>query len=256
MKNTGFFRTTKKDNGTYSYTINNELVSETINRTNLLELRIFVEEEGYLWGIVDYPLALATCRENNVSIDNLYGKKGFQKEDLTCHDFLTNQKPRELRFVRADKNYLSNRGQYTSDYREKYEKYYGVKLSQNIWIHHINRNRSDDSIKNLVAVSSLLHGHLHHIIYLNTRGFVQVVSEQSPVIHIINHKYVYIGIVGETFGETYKARLRKPKATNWEYYLISAELVFVPAEDWDTLKHAVQTYRLEWNKNIPIIEWI
>lgn len=256
MKNTGFFRTTKKDNGTYSYTIDNELVSQTINRDDLLELRILVEEEGYLWGIVDYPLALATCRENNVSIDNLYGKKGFQKEDLTCHDFLTNQKPRELRFVRADRDFLSDKGKYTTNYRKKYEEYYGVKLPQNLWVHHINGNRSDDSIKNLVAVPSILHGHLHHIIYLNTRGFVQVVSELTPVIHEINNKYVYIGIVGETFGETYKARFREPRATNWEYFLISAELVFIPAEDWDTLKHAVQTYRLEWNKNIPIIEWI
>lgn len=256
MKNTGFFRTIKNDNGTFSYTIDNELVSETINRTNLLELRVLVEEKGYLWGIVDYQLALATCRENNESIDKLYGNKGFQKEDLTCHNFLTNQKPRELRFVRADKEFLSDRGHYTSNYREKYEKHYGVKLPQNVWVHHINRNRSDDSIKNLVAVSQTLHGHLHHLIYLNTRGFVQVVSENTPTIHKINNKYVYIGILGETFAETYKAKFRQPRATNWEYLIISAELVFVPAEDWTTLKYAVQTYRLEWNGNIPVIEWL
>jgi hypothetical protein len=47
------------------------------------------------------------------------------------------------------------------NHRRVYEAFHNVKLPSNVWVHHIDGDKSNNSVSNLVALSASEHGDTH-----------------------------------------------------------------------------------------------
>lgn len=63
------------------------------------------------------------------------------------------------------------------DYRKKYELYYGIKLTTDCVIHHIDFDRTNNEIENLLLLPRKLHAKYHFI--LNVIGATQGFADLS-----------------------------------------------------------------------------
>ena len=63
------------------------------------------------------------------------------------------------------------------DYRKKYEQYYGIKLTIDYAIHHIDFDRTNNEIENLLLLPRKLHAKYHFI--LNAIGATQGLANLS-----------------------------------------------------------------------------
>lgn len=50
------------------------------------------------------------------------------------------------------------------DYRKKYEEYYGIKISDEYEIHHMDLNHSNNDMSNLLLIPKKLHKKYHYLI--------------------------------------------------------------------------------------------
>ena len=79
LTNTGFYRVTKKRTNSgvyYRYQIHTKLVDKELARTDILKLKQAVEEYGFLWGIIDIPLANENKQIYN--LETLQGRYGLK----------------------------------------------------------------------------------------------------------------------------------------------------------------------------------
>ena len=73
MSKTGFYRVFTTDSGQYfKYQIRNKLVEKEITRKDIFELKVAVEEAGFLWGIIDIDKAKQYSQKYKLSV--LQGK--------------------------------------------------------------------------------------------------------------------------------------------------------------------------------------
>lgn len=83
------------------------------------------------------------------------------------------------------------------NYRTKYKRYFGIDFDQNFDIHHINFDRSDNEIKNLLLLPKELHAKYHFILNaigatngnadltlnnLNVTEYNSLIFEQLPAV--------------------------------------------------------------------------
>lgn len=80
LTNTGFYRVSKKRTKSggiyYRYQIHNKLVDKELTRTDIFELKQAVEDCGFLWGIIDIPLANENKQIYN--LETLQGRYGLK----------------------------------------------------------------------------------------------------------------------------------------------------------------------------------
>lgn len=259
---TGFFRVTRINNPRsgfllyYEYTIDTPLVFKKIKAHKLLDLKIKVQNKGFLWGVIDENLAKHTCYSQNEPLFQLYGHYGVKpKVPNTIGDILHPLKHCEVHIVNKDPlNCLPQEG-YTN-YREIYLNHYNVKLPREIQIHHIDRNKSNDSIENLVAVTYKEHSNFHKLLHqLNKKGFVQPITNETPIVYEYSNKLIYSFILADA--------ISMETDFGWEefypefkdgYLLHNQRPMYLPAEDWETLEHIIKVHKLYWNKSVPIIQ--
>lgn len=79
-----------------------------------------------------------------------------------------------------------------ANYRDKYKAFFGIDFNRNLEVHHIDFNRENNSIDNLVAIPRIIHNEYHRIMtYLSypfpfvgenvPNGFVDL-RISSPVV--------------------------------------------------------------------------
>ena len=51
-----------------------------------------------------------------------------------------------------------------ANYRDKYKEFFGIDFNRNLEVHHIDFNRENNSIDNLVAIPRIIHNEYHRII--------------------------------------------------------------------------------------------
>lgn len=68
------------------------------------------------------------------------------------------------------------------NYRKKYEKYYGVKLQNDMEVHHLDFNHDNNHISNLIALPKKLHQRYHKIV--GELGFVEYEGRLSISIEV------------------------------------------------------------------------
>ena len=68
-----------------------------------------------------------------------------------------------------------------SDYRLKYKKHHNINLCKDIDVHHIDWNKNNNDINNLIAVPKMVHVVIHQSGYLNR-------EEINSLILIYNEK--------------------------------------------------------------------
>jgi|WetSurMetagenome_2_1015567.scaffolds.fasta_scaffold34565_2 hypothetical protein len=59
--------------------------------------------------------------------------------------------------------YIRENGKYVLEHKNVYEKYYGIKIKKGYCVHHIDRNKLNNTIENLEIMSRKEHARLHHI---------------------------------------------------------------------------------------------
>lgn len=68
------------------------------------------------------------------------------------------------------------------DYRKLYETHYGIKIPPGFEIHHIDQNRNNNNIKNLLLLPKRLHSQLHWVnntlfaYFDNSKKILQIMS--------------------------------------------------------------------------------
>lgn len=68
------------------------------------------------------------------------------------------------------------------DYRKLYEAHYGIKILPGFEIHHIDQNRNNNNIKNLLLLPKRLHSQLHWVnntlfaYFDNSKKFLQIMN--------------------------------------------------------------------------------
>lgn len=78
----GFYRVlviNKNGKQYFKYQIRNKLINKEITRKDIYELKQAVEQEGFLWGIVDKEQA--NKHKEQYNLQTLQGKYGIQIED-------------------------------------------------------------------------------------------------------------------------------------------------------------------------------
>ncbi len=98
---------------------------------------------------VRIPLEIKEKIKINVKVNNYENIKG------------TNQRSYENIIIKVN-------GKNVFEHRHIWEKHYG-KIPENYFIHHINANKKDNRLSNLMLVTREEHGKLHRIINLNKK---------------------------------------------------------------------------------------
>lgn len=61
------------------------------------------------------------------------------------------------------------------NYKQKYERHFGIKWNTNLYeVHHIDHNRENNDISNLVLLPKSLHQKLHSL-----NGFINAISDET-----------------------------------------------------------------------------
>ena len=61
-----------------------------------------------------------------------------------------------------------------SNYRKKYQKHHNLELDSNTDVHHIDWNRKNNDIDNLIAIPKSLHVRIHKDIGFMTREEIEI----------------------------------------------------------------------------------
>lgn len=80
-------------------------------------------------------------------------------------------------------------------FRQKYIKATGIKISSDIHIHHIDRDRSNSELSNLVHLPRLTHIRFHRLIDLVNQIDFNLKNNGFAISDLINHRYIYMSVV-------------------------------------------------------------
>lgn len=77
-------------------------------------------------------------------------------------------------------------------YRKEYEQYLGYKLTSDIHVHHIDQNRNNNAVSNLVALQKDVHAKFHWHDRINTEYEIAIKKEKSFAKKIHDYSDSYI----------------------------------------------------------------
>ena len=86
------------------------------------------------------------------------------------------------------------------DYRKIYENHYGIKIPDGFEIHHVNKDRNDNRIENLLLLPSRIHQSLHIVDNEITRSFIMTINFVSVSANNV-HELAYIREYVEMWGK-------------------------------------------------------
>jgi hypothetical protein len=109
-------------------------------------------KEWVLTNLGERPLTGSKKKGDNYSFDRIDNNGNYEPGNLKWSTFKEQANNRK---VRVKNNPIS------VTYRDKYEKYYGLKIKEGYQIHHIDGDRTNNNLDNLIDVTSKEHGWLH-----------------------------------------------------------------------------------------------
>lgn len=77
------------------------------------------------------------------------------------------------------------------NYRKIYEQHYGITIPDDFEIHHINKDRTDNRIENLLLLPSRIHQSFHIVDNELSRGFIENINYISATVNNV-HELGYI----------------------------------------------------------------
>ncbi len=81
------------------------------------------------------------------------------------------------------------------NYRKLYAEYYGISINDGYHIHHINRNRNDNRIENLILLPCEVHSKLHWCIDNNIESGIKDMLKMNP------HRIGFCSGIVKTFND-------------------------------------------------------
>lgn len=72
------------------------------------------------------------------------------------------------------------------NYREFYQEHYGITIPDGFDVHHINKDRMDNRIENLLLLPSSIHQSLHIVDNSITRGFMGNINYISAIVNNVS----------------------------------------------------------------------
>lgn len=109
-------------------------------------------KEWVLTNLGPRPVTNSKKRGDNYSFDRINNDGNYEPGNLKWSTF---KQQVNNRGVKSSNNPLS------TTYRDKYEKHYGLKIKEGYQIHHIDGDRTNNNLDNLIDVTAKEHGWLH-----------------------------------------------------------------------------------------------